>query len=110
VTALAVRCEEPGDRRARASELYRAGRSLHAIADELGVTERSVYRYLRADAVLPRRKPAAGSGRPRRRRRRVAVERHAPFERAAIAFTADRGWHMTEAPPGWFLDLLAELD
>ncbi|WP_167759165.1 hypothetical protein [Blastococcus sp. TF02A-35] len=31
-------------------------------------------------------------------------------ERAALAFTADRGWHMVQAPPAWFLDLLAELD
>ena len=29
---------------------------------------------------------------------------------AAIAYTADRGWHMVQAPPGWLLELLAELD
>jgi hypothetical protein len=33
-----------------------------------------------------------------------------PPEQAAIAYTADRGWHMTEVPPAWFLDLLAEME
>jgi len=33
-----------------------------------------------------------------------------PPGRAAIAYSADRGWHMVQAPPGWFLELLAEVD
>jgi hypothetical protein len=33
-----------------------------------------------------------------------------PLADAAIAYSADRGWHPVQAPPGWFLELLAELD
>lgn len=91
----------------RARELYEAGLPLRRVAERLGVTHTTVARDLRAGGVRTRRRhltavPDVRSGHP--------PPRTVDPVRPAIAFTAARGWHMVETPPGWFLDLLADLD
>lgn len=115
-----------------ARQLYEEGLSLLAVADRLGVSYSRVRReLLRAGVTLrPARRPsrhaspaasgdASRSAPPRRHLHPVpdqAPIRSAPRplmvapERAAIAFTADRGWHMTSAPAGWLLDVIAEVE
>jgi len=93
--------------RRRVRELSDAGRSLRQIGAELGVSHTTV-RFLLASGetvTQPRHlrvvRDASRAAQP--------VLRVSP-ERAAIAYSTGRGWHMTQAPPGWFLDLLADLD
>ena len=114
-----------------ARQLYEDGLSLRQVAARVGITHNAVKkRLLKAGVTLrPAHRPitntnaAAVRARERRqasRRRYLRVVPDAPRpaqraltvppERTAIAFTADRGWHMVQAPPGWFLELLAELD
>nr|WP_255411596.1 helix-turn-helix domain-containing protein [Blastococcus sp. TBT05-19] len=80
------------------------GRSLRQVAARMGVSHSTVRRLLLEQGVSMRRPRlwAVPDAPP-------AALQVAP-ERASIAFTADRGWHLVQAPPGWFLDLLAELD
>lgn len=95
------------DRRQRARELYAELGSLRQMAARMGVSHTTV-RFLLADAGTT----------PQRRHLRVVPEApraaqsalQVPPDRAAIAYSAVRGWHMTQAPPGWFLEMLAELD
>jgi len=96
-----------GDRQRRARELYAELGSLRQVGAELGVSHTTV-RFLLA----------GGEPAPRQRHLRVVpdasraaqpVLRVSP-ERAAIAYSTGRGWHITQTPPGWFLDLLADLD
>ncbi|TFV52658.1 helix-turn-helix domain-containing protein [Blastococcus sp. TF02A_35] len=85
--------------------LYEAERwSLRQVAAHLGVSHSTV-RWLLLEQKVAMLRP------------RLWVAPDAPpaplqvaLERAAIAFTADRGWHMVQAPPAWFLDLLTEID
>ena len=96
-----------GDRQQRARELYASGLSLRQVGAQLGVSHTTV-RFLLA----------GGGPAPRQRHLRVVPDApraarpvlQVPPGRAALAYSADRGWHMTEAPPGWFLELLAELE
>jgi hypothetical protein len=88
--------------------LYEDGLSLREVGARLGVSHVTVKRLLDGAGVPLRRGhlkavpdlPSRPGSRPL----------HVSPEAVAIAFTADRGWHMVQAPPGWFLDLLAELD
>lgn len=95
------------ERRERVRQLREQGLTVRQIAAQLGLSTRPVMDELHA---LRGTRPA-----PRLRvvrdvpRARPAVREVRP-ERAAIAYTAGRGWHMTEAPPGWLLDILAEVD
>lgn len=100
-------------RRETTRELYGQGLSMRQVADRLGVDAMTVHRDLvRVGAEIRNRHLTVVRDRPRRRREPVSPPplRFVPPEGAAVAFTADRGWHMVEAPPGWFLDLLAEAD
>lgn len=91
-------------------ELYGQGLSLRQVAARLGVSHMTVKRDLADGKRLPReRHLRVVRDRPRRRRAVRPAAVFVPPAGAAIAFTADRGWHLTEAPPGWFMDLLAEL-
>lgn len=94
----------------QARELYEAGLSLRQVAARLGVSHTKVqHDLLRAGVRLRqqhRRHLAVVPDRPPRRPPLLEV----PPERAAVAFTADRGWHLVDAPPGWLLDVLAELE
>ena len=87
----------------QARELYAAGRSLRQGGAALGIAHTTV-RFLLAGGDQP----------PRRRHLRVVPDAGPAFrpapERVAMAYTADRGWHLVQAPPAWALDLLAELD
>lgn len=94
----------------RAVELYAQGLSLRQVGEQLGIAHTTVRTLLlRAEVplALPGRRHLTVV--PDHRSRRPAVMQVAP-DRATVAYTADRGWHMTQAPPGWFLDMLAELE
>ena len=94
----------------RARELYESGLSLRQVGAAMGVAHTTVRFLLAAGEVVPQPRPAA------QRRQAAVVSRAAPHpldvppERAAIAYTPERGWHMVQAPPRWFLDLLIEVD
>ncbi|RBY94092.1 hypothetical protein DQ244_01650 [Blastococcus sp. TBT05-19] len=81
------------ERSRQVAELTAEGWSRAEVAELLGVACSTVY----ADLV-------------RLRERSAPIPLDVSPERAAIAFTADRGWHVVQAPPAWFLDLLAEVD
>ncbi|MFQ1002628.1 helix-turn-helix domain-containing protein [Modestobacter sp. SSW1-42] len=94
------------DRLQLVRELYKDGLSLRQVAARVGVAHTTVRRLLEGAGVTIRQRhlrvvpdaPRAAQG---------ALD--VPPADAAIAYTADRGWHMVQAPPGWFLELLAEL-
>lgn len=123
------------ERRQLERRLYEEeGLSLREVAERVGVTHNAVKKDLLAVGVRlrPARRPTSKAAvtpasrqvtAPRRRHLRAVpdwppravqapmpVPLDVPPERAAIAYPADRGWHMVQAPPGWFLDMLAELD
>lgn len=116
------------ERRQRTAELYVGGMSLRQIAARVGVTHSMVKKDLQRVGVKLRRPgnpTGATPARPHRAPRSRAAPRQQGVRQAAgrtpapvflppggvaVAFTAERGWHMTQAPPGWFLDLLAEVD
>ncbi|KGH48244.1 hypothetical protein IN07_03310 [Modestobacter caceresii] len=94
-----------------ARELYEGGLSLRQVGALLGISHTRVHARLQAEGV-PMRAAA-----PRRRHLQLVTApppRPAPLvvppERAAMAFTADRGWHLVQAPPAWMLEMLSELD
>lgn len=93
------------ERRQEAAELYRQGLTIYEIADRVGVTSPTVWRDLVEAGVIPHMRHRYPAARKPRRRPPVITP-----ERAALAFTADRGWHMVQAPPGWLLDALAEME
>ena len=93
----------------QARQLYEDGLTLRQVAGLLGISTTQVWRLLQAAGV-----PMRGA---HRGNLRLVTEAPAPApapralpEGAAVAFTADRGWHLVQAPPAWMLDLLAELD
>lgn len=93
-------------RRERVGELRGQGLGIREIAEELRVSTNTVQGDLHAlrGEPVPLRAP---------RRRRPGLEpvtAPAGLPRPGIAFTAERGWHLVEAPPGWLLDLLAEVE
>lgn len=92
------------DRAGEARQLYEAGLSLRQVAARVGVAHTTVRRLLQDAGVQPRLSVVPAVPRPPQRVLDV------PPGRAAIAYSADRGWHMVQAPPWWFLDLLAEID
>jgi hypothetical protein len=96
------------DRTEQARQLYGEGLSLRQVAARMGIAHTTVRTLLLTGRTEPRRPHlrAVQDLPSRAESRKLQV----PPERAAIAFTADRGWHMVQAPPGWFLDLLAEVD
>jgi hypothetical protein len=83
------------------------------VGQRLGLTDVTVLRDLRALGVSTR-----PPGRRSVRHLRVVPDASRTAQRVldvppgevAIAYSADRGWHMVQAPPGWLLELLAELD
>ena len=93
-----------------AVELYPEGLTVAEVAERRGRSRSVVRTDLRRASVQMR----PGSPRPlylvRDRDRQPPAPLHVPPERAAMAYTADRGWHLVQAPPAWALDLLAELD
>jgi hypothetical protein len=91
-------------RRERACSLYEQGLTLQLVAERLGVARSTVHQDLVRAGVGLRHLRLVPDPAPAQARRFV------PPDGAAVAYTADRGWHMTQAPPGWFLDLLAEVD
>jgi len=94
------------DRGQRARQLYEDGLSLRQVAERLGVAHTTVRRELQTAGVpLRRRHLRVVPGLPPRPPATLTV---AP-ERSAIAYSADRGWHMVQAPPRWFLELLSDL-
>jgi len=105
----------------RARELYESGMSLRQVGAVMGVAHTTV-RFLLAAGEAPEHPrhlqavPASARAPRPTVQRQVVPTRAEPrpmtveAERAAIAYSADRGWHMVQAPPGWFLELLAELD
>jgi DNA-binding CsgD family transcriptional regulator len=100
------------ERQVRAAELYQQGLSLRQVAARLGVSHTTVKRDLHGVQLRPRalrvvRDPLPGRLVPDPAG--ASPTRFVPPERAALAFTPERGWHMTQAPPSWFSDLLAEM-
>lgn len=98
-----------------ASALRWSGRDMAAAAAELGVDEGTL--QVRIDMLSgPDRAELDRRIRPRHLAAVPATPapqaqpREVHPDRAAIAYTADRGWHMTEAPPEWLLDILAEVE
>jgi hypothetical protein len=95
-----------------AGALRWSGRDMAAAAEELTVDEETVRVRVGMLPAADRRE----LDRRTRPRHLTAVPAAPPAPRevrpdcAAIGYTAERGWHMTEAPPSWLLDILAEAD
>jgi transcriptional regulator with XRE-family HTH domain len=97
--------EDGGRRLERVLDLYSSGLSLRQVAGRVGVSHTTVRRLLE------------GAGVPIRQRHLLVVPNDpwpaqraldVPPAEAAIAYSADRGWHIVQAPPTWFLELLAD--
>ena len=97
------------DRTAEARQLYENGLSLRQMGARLGVSQVTVGRLLR-DAGVPMRKAARHLRVVPDVRARCSPALQVPPDRAAMVYTADRGWHTVQSPPAWALDLLAELE
>jgi hypothetical protein len=93
----------PEERRQRAAELYEQGLTLRQVGERLGVNKSTVHADLVRAGVPLRHLRLVPDPAPAR------ATRFIPPDGSAVAFTAERGWHMTSAPPGWFLDLLADI-
>jgi len=95
------------ERRRRVLELHQEGLSLRQVAARVGVAHTTVRQDLAVMGSEPhQRHLSVVPDAPRPAQQALDV----PPECAAIAYSAGRGWHMVQAPPGWFLELLAELD
>ena len=95
------------DRLPQVAELYASGLSLQQVAARVGVSHTTVRRQLEdAGVAIRQRHLRVVPDAPRPAQGALDV----PPGEAAIAYRADRGWHMVQAPPGWFLELMAEID
>ena len=92
------------DKAVEARRLSAEGLSLRQVATRLGVSHTTVRFWLAgaSQSLRPRHLQAVPPRSP--------ATLHVPPDRAAMAYTADRGWHLVQAPQAWALDLLAELD
>lgn len=84
----------------------------YEVAERLGISSATVRQHLRAAGVPISRHLTVVRKAPVDRERPPGTPAPlvVPPERAAVAFTADRGWHLVDAPPRWLLDKPAELE
>lgn len=86
-------------------ELYESGMTQGQVALKLRISIDAVRKDMRSRGVRPRLMVVNS----RHVTKGPPVMQVDPSS-VAVAFSADRGWHLTKVPPAWTLEMLADLD